>query len=465
MRERGRGEWENVGGLGGVAAVFDAGGLIFVDDVEFDAAVGGAVLFGVVGDDGFIGSETLGFEAAFFDAFFDQVFSDGFGATIGEADVVSALSTVIGMSFDTDAKFGAAFEDGDDLIEDAEGLALDGIAVEGKEDLLEDLDLVFGDFDEDDFGATLALFDARNFGTFVEAVDDAVTIGVFVGTALVFFGSGLIGTFVFVVFEAIAVFVTPRTALVFFRSGLIGTFVFVVFDAVVVFVAPRTAFVFFGAELRGAFVDVIGQPVAVGVRPRTALVFFGAGFVGTFVEAINKAIAVFVGVGTSVIFAGSGLCGATVVFVKNAVTIGIADFGRPDHAQEHAEKRRSVSRGGKGDADADLKGQIGLAKGIDACAEIGIKGDFFAREVAFLEGDSTRDLSDDIEAIFEGAQANTQAITEFVFEFEVEKVRAGHIAVADVEADVSDADLDAEHDVCIEADAVFAAEFVGCCEA
>lgn len=435
------------------------------DDVEFDAAVFGAILSIGVGDEGDFGAESLGFEAFFVDAFFDEIFFDGFGASVGESDVVCALASVVGVPFDTDAELGAAFEDGDDLIKDAKGLALNGGAVEGKEDLLKDLDLVFGDFNENDFGTALAFFDAGNFGTFVKAVDNAVAIGIFVGATLVFFGAGDIGTFVFVVFEAITVFVAPRTTLVFFGAGNIGTFVVVVFDAVVVFIAPRATIVFFGAELAGTFVDVIGQAVAIGVRPRTAFVFFGAGFFGAFVEAVDDTIAVFVGIGASVIFTGAGLRGAAVVFVEDTVTVGVTDFWGPDNAEKDAEQRGTVARSGKGDTDADLEGEIGLTERIDACAEVGIEGDFFAGKVAFLESDSASDLADDIEAIFDRAQADTEAITQFVFQFEVEEVGARHIAIADVEADVSDTELNAQHDIGVDADAVFSVEFVGCCEA
>ena len=182
------------------------------DDIEFDAAVFGAILFVDVGDEGAFGSEAFGIKAAFFDAFFDEVFSDGLGAAVGEVSVVGGISAAIGVSFDTDADGGATFEDSDNLIEDAKGLALDGIAVEGEEDLLEDLDLFIGDLDEDDLGATIAFFDARDEGAFVEAIDDSVTIGVFVGAALVFGDAFDFGAFVFFVGDTVAVFVTPGTS-------------------------------------------------------------------------------------------------------------------------------------------------------------------------------------------------------------------------------------------------------------
>ncbi len=128
-------------------------GVLLGDDVEFDAAVFGAILSIGVGDEGDFGAESLGFEAFFVDAFFDEIFFDGFGASVGEVGVVCGISAAIGVSFDAYADLGAAFEDSDDLVEYTEGFALDGVTVKGKEDLLEDLDLFVGDFDEDDFGA------------------------------------------------------------------------------------------------------------------------------------------------------------------------------------------------------------------------------------------------------------------------------------------------------------------------
>lgn len=107
-------------------------------DPDFDAAVGLAALFGVVGGDG-AGLAVAGIgESSAVDAVVDEVVGHGACAVFGEALVVFGGASVVGMAADLDLHLGVSVEQGDELYEFVVGLLEEGALVEVEIEVAQD---------------------------------------------------------------------------------------------------------------------------------------------------------------------------------------------------------------------------------------------------------------------------------------------------------------------------------------